>query len=121
VVSILNSIKKLLGISEDQTHFDSDIIMHINTVFSVLTQLGVGPEEGFVVQDELATWDDFMSDDSKLQNVKSYVYMRVKLLFDPPQSSAVLSAMERIINEFEWRLNVAADKTRSNSEENQNG
>ncbi len=121
MVSILKSIKKLLGIAEDQACFDSDIIMHINSVFSILTQIGVGPADGFSIQDELANWTDFITDEKKLQIVKSYMHLRVKLLFDPPLSSAVMSAMERTISEFEWRLNTIAESTITNSEEIQNG
>ncbi len=107
--SILTSIKKLLGIGEDYTHFDADIIMHINSVFAVLTQLGVGPSEGFSIEDDLATWNKFLPDDPRLNTVKSYMYMKVKLLFDPPSGSAHMEAMNRVIGEFEWRLNVAAE------------
>lgn len=107
--SILTSIKKLLGIGEDYTHFDADIIMHINSVFAVLTQLGVGPSEGFSIEDDIATWNDFLPDDPRLNTVKSYVYMKVKLLFDPPTGSTHADAMNRVISEFEWRLNVAAE------------
>lgn len=111
--SILTSIKKLLGITEDYTHFDNDIIIHINSVFSILTQLGVGPSEGFSINDNSAIWVDFISDENKLQTIKSYIYLRVKLLFDPPSSSALLEATNRTINEFEWRLNVAAETKNS--------
>ena len=107
--SILTSIKKLLGIDEEYTQFDNDIIMHINTVFLNLTQLGVGPEEGFLIEDDAATWDDFIGDSSQLQAVKTYVYLKVKLLFDPPLSSSVIESINRIISELEWRLNVAVD------------
>lgn len=107
--SILTSIKKLLGIAEDYTHFDMDLIMHINSVFSILTQLGVGPSEGFSISDASATWDDFMTADPRLESVKSYMYMKVKLLFDPPLSSSVTESMNRMISEFEWRLNVTVD------------
>lgn len=107
--SILTSIKKLLGISEDYTQFDDDIIMHINTVFLNLTQLGVGPEEGFLIEDDVAEWEDFIEDNAQLQAVKSYVYLKVKLLFDPPLSSSVIESMNRMIAELEWRLNVAVD------------
>ena len=79
--SILTSIKKMLGITEDYTHFDADIIMHINSVFSILTQLGIGPEDGFVIQDDKAVWTDFIKDNSKMEAVKSYMYLKVKLLF----------------------------------------
>lgn len=107
--SILTSIKKLLGISEDYTQFDDDIVMHINTVFLNLTQLGVGPEEGFLIEDDVAEWEDFIEDNAQLQAVKSYVYLKVKLLFDPPLSSSVIESMNRMIAELEWRLNVAVD------------
>lgn len=107
--SILTSIKKLLGIGEDYTHFDADIIMHINSVFAVLTQLGVGPSEGFSIEDDLNTWNEFLPDDPRLNTVKSYMYMKVKLLFDPPTGSTHAEAMNRVISEFEWRLNVAAE------------
>ena len=108
--SILTSIKKLLGIAEEYEHFDNDIIMHINSVFMILTQLGVGPSKGFVITDSSASWDDFLPEDSKkLQAVKTYMYMKVKLMFDPPTSSAVMESMNRMISELEWRLNVAAD------------
>lgn len=119
--SILTSIKKLLGLSTEQTHFDADIIMHINSVFMVLTQLGVGPSEGFSIQDELAIWEDFIPEGQSLELVKTYMYLRVRLLFDPPLSSAVLSSMERTISECEWRLNAATDYKTNNTEENQNG
>ena len=109
--SILTSIKKMLGITEDYTHFDDDIIMHINSVFMILTQMGVGPAEGFYIEDKSALWDDFMTDDANLQSVKSYMYLKVKLLFDPSASSAVTESMNRLISELEWRLYVAADKT----------
>ena len=108
--SILVSIKKLLGIAADYTHFDPDIIMHINSAFSVLTQLGVGPPEGFRIDDDAKTWNDFISDTIRLDAVKSYVYLKVSLMFDPPTSSAILSARERQISELEWRLNVAAEQ-----------
>lgn len=107
--SILTSIKKLLGIVEEYEHFDADLIMHINSVFSILTQLGVGPIDGFSIQDESAVWTDFIQDNSKIELVKSYIHLKVKLLFDPPLSSAVIEAMNRMISEFEWRLNVAVD------------
>lgn len=107
--SILTSIKKLLGIDEEYTQFDSDIIMHINSVFLNLTQLGVGPSEGFLIEDDTATWDDFIGDSNQLQAVKSYVYIKVKLLFDPPLSSSVTESMNRMISELEWRLNVAVE------------
>ena len=109
--SILTSIKKLLGIDEAYTHFDADIIMHINSVLMILTQLGVGPEEGFVIEDDTSTWINFIpeANAAQLHAVKTYIYMKVKLMFDPPLSSAVIESMSRQIAEFEWRLNVAVD------------
>ena len=108
--SILTSIKKLLGITEEYEHFDADIIMHINSVFMTLTQLGVGPSEGFYIEDDEAIWSDFISDPTKLQAVKSYMFMKVKLMFDPGSlGSSTLAMYERQIDQFEWRLNVAVD------------
>lgn len=109
--SILISIKKMLGIDEEYTHFDADIIMHINSVLMILTQLGVGPAEGFVIEDDTSTWVDFIpeANAAQLHAVKSYIYLKVRLIFDPPLSSAVVESMNRQISEFEWRLNVAVD------------
>lgn len=108
--SILTSIKKLLGITEDYTYFDQDIVMHINSVFMILTQLGVGPSEGFSIEDETSVWEDFISDPTKFQLVKSYMYLKVKLLFDSASlPSAVITAYNEQIREYEWRLNVAAE------------
>lgn len=107
--SILTSIKKLLGIDEEYEHFDHDIIMHINSVFMILNQLGVGPSEGFSIQDSESVWSDFMPSGSNLEAVKSYMHLKVKLMFDPPSSSAVMDAINRTIAELEWRLNVAAN------------
>ena len=107
--SILTSIKKLLGIAEDYTEFDEDIMTHINSVFLNLTQLGVGPEEGFMIEDNTSEWADFINDSVQLQAVKTYVYLKVKLLFDPPLSSSVTESINRMIAELEWRLNAAVD------------
>ena len=107
--SILTSIKKMLGVAEDYTEFDEDIITHINSVFLNLTQLGVGPEEGFMIEDDTAVWEDFIDDSIQLQAVKTYTYLKVKLLFDPPLSSSVTESFTRMIAELEWRLNVAVD------------
>ena len=109
--SILISIKKLLGITEEYDQFDPDIIMHINSVFMILTQLGIGPAEGFSIEDDTSIWSDFIKDANKIEAVKSYVYLKVKLLFDPPLSSAVIDSTNRLINELEWRLNVIAEST----------
>ena len=103
--SILTSIKKVLGISEDDSYWDQDIIMHINSVFSILTDLGVGPSEGFRIEDDLATWNDFIGTNINYESVKSYMYLKVKLLFDTSTtSSAVIESINRMINEYEWRL-----------------
>lgn len=107
--SILTSIKKMLGITEEYEHFDADIIMHINSVFMILNQLGVGPTEGFSIKGKDEVWTDFISEESKLELIKSYMYLKVKLLFDPPLGSAVIEVINRQISEFEWRLNVAVD------------
>ena len=111
--SILTSIKKLLGIEADYNHFDADLIMHINSVLSILTQLGVGPANGFSITGENEVWSNFIEEDSNsFSLVKSYVYLKVKLLFDPPLSSAAIESTNRQISEFEWRLSVAADPKR---------
>ena len=108
--SILTSIKKLLGIAEDHKEFDADVIMHINSVFADLAQMGIGPSKGFVIWDDTAIWDDFISDDLLLQSVKSYMNLRVKILFDPNSiGSSTLASYERQIAQWEWRLNVAAE------------
>lgn len=108
--SILTSIKQMLGIEEVYTHFDANIIMHINTTFLSLQQIGVGPEEGFIISDDSARWVDFIDNDKLLQAVKSYMYVKVKLLFDPPNTSFVLDALERLATQLEWRLNIQVDK-----------
>ncbi len=115
--SILTSIKKLLGITEEYEYFDADLIMHINSVLAVLSQLGVGPSEGFAIQDEDAVWTSFLPDDARLQFVKSYVALKVKLLFDPPLSSAVIEAINRQISELEWRILVEAEHDKNTEQE----
>lgn len=109
--SILTSVKKMLGITEEYEHFDQDIIMHINSVFMILTQLGVGPPEGFFIESSLESWTDFVEDTSQIEGIKSYMYMKVKLLFDPPDRASVMESYNRLISEFEWRLNVAAENS----------
>ena len=108
--SILTSTKKVLGIAADYTAFDQDIITHINTAFSTLTQLGVGPAEGFMIDDDAPVWTDFIGNDLQYNAVKSYVFLRVRMLFDPPQTSYLITAMERQIQELEWRLNVRREE-----------
>lgn len=108
--SILTSIKKLLLIAEDYTHFDADIIMHINSVFMTLTQLGVGPSQGFYIEDSSNEWAEFEPDPAKLQAIKTYMFLKVKLVFDPASiGSSTLAAYERQIQELEWRLNHAVE------------
>lgn len=106
--SILTSTKKILGIAEDYTVFDLDIITHINSAFSTLTQLGVGPATGFQIDDASEVWADFIEDDTDFQwnSVKSYVFLRVRQLFDPPATSYLISAQQKQIEELEWRLNT---------------
>ncbi|QAU06721.1 virion structural protein [Gordonia phage Chikenjars] len=104
--SILNSTKKILGIDEDYDAFDMDVILHINSALSTLNQLGLGPEEGFMIEDESAEWGDLLEDDMRLNSVKSLVYLKVRLMFDPPTTSFALTAMQEQIRELEWRLNV---------------
>lgn len=107
--SILTSIKKLLGITEDYTQFDQDIIMHINSVFNILTQIGVGPSTGFSISDKETTWTDYISDLSLIEMVKSYIYLKVRILFDPPTTGILMDAMQKQILELEWRLSVQVD------------
>ena len=107
--SILTSIKLALGIQEDYEYFDAQLIMHINSILAVLTQVGVGPSEGFSIGDSSETWGDFIGENVKLDYVKSYVYLRTKVLFDPPQSSVVMEAMKASIAELEWRGFVECD------------
>ena len=109
--SILTSIKKLLGLVEEYEHFDQDIIIHINSTFMILTQLGIGPAKGFSIKGKSEKWSDFLQDKEDIEAVKTYTYLKVKLVFDPPSSSAVMEAMKSVTNEFEWRLNVAAETT----------
>lgn len=107
--SILTSIKKLLGIPAEHTEFDADVIMHINSVFMVLTQIGIGPTSGFSIEDESTTWDDYIPDVTRVQAIKSYMYAKVRLIFDPPQSSAHIECLKQTVSEFEWRLYTEAD------------
>ena len=107
--SILTSIKKLLGISEDDESFDTDIITHINSVFMILNQLGVGPTRGFRIYNKEDIWDDYITDEVTAELVKSYIYLKVRILFDPPSTSAVMESINRQISEFEWRLNISSD------------
>lgn len=102
--SILTSIKKLLGMPKEYTAFDQDVIMHINSVFMVLKQLGVGPSEGFFIEDDSTTWSEYIEDPLKWHAVKTYMYAKVRLIFDPPQNSSHIKCLEQTVAEFEWRL-----------------
>lgn len=105
--SILNTVKKLLGIDPEYDSFDKDIVVFTNTAFGILNQLGVGPEEGFSISGDNETWNDYISDDMVgLDMVRTYVVQKVRLMFDPPQSSAVIEAVKSHIAELEWRLLV---------------
>ena len=106
VNSILDSTKKAIGLGADYDVFDADIIMHINTAFSTLSQLGVGPEDGFQIVDDQTTWNEYTMADKERNMVKSYVYLRVRLLFDPPETSYLINAFNEQVKELEWRLNV---------------
>lgn len=111
--SILNSIKQLLGIKSNYTFFDQDIIIDINSVFTILNQLGVG-KTGFSIEDDTTTWDEFLEGYNNLSLVKTYMFMKVKMMFDPPQSGTAIEAYNRQISEFEWRINVAVDPEKDN-------
>lgn len=104
--SILTSTKKTLSIAEDYTAFDEDIIMHINTAFSTLNQLGVGPAEGYAIADATDIWSEFLGTDLRLNNIKSYIYMRVRLMFDPPSTSYMITSMQNQIEQLEWRIST---------------
>lgn len=114
--SILTSIKKTLGIAEEYEHFDSDIIMHINSTFMILTQIGVGPEEGFSIKGKEEVWSDFITSEYSIELVKSYTFLRVKLLFDPPNNNALSESMNKMLNEFEWRIIVWIDSMKRERE-----
>lgn len=109
--SILKSIKKTLNLASDYEAFDPDVVMHINSVFSDLYQLGVGPALGFMIEDEGKTWDEFLGNDLRLNNIKTYVYLRVRLLFDPPSTGFHTKAMQDQIQELAWRINVQREDT----------
>lgn len=111
MASILDDTKKILGLPTGDESYDTDILMHINTALSTLTQLGIGPDEGFLVEDASPTWADFIGNDNRLNGVKTYVFLRVRRLFDPPQTSFYLASMNEQIQELEWRLNTQREST----------
>lgn len=110
--SIFKTIKSLLGPDSDYDVYDQDIIVFINSALATLTQLGIGPAKGFRITGETETWEDLLGSNEDLESVKSYIYMKVRLAFDPPSSSAVLNAYQESCKEYEWRLNVAVDPSR---------
>lgn len=107
--SILTSVKKIIGISEKDESFDTDLIMHINSVLMILNQLGVGPEDGFSITDKSAVWTDVIGDNKLIEATKTFVGLKVRLIFDPPTSSAVLDSINKTISELEWRINVMVE------------
>lgn len=113
--SILMTIRKLVCGDPYADHFDNDLLVHINACFSILNQLGVGPEDGFVVTDDTQSWSSYIADNRILNMVKTYVTLKVKKIFDPPLTSSVLEAMDKEISQLEWRLNVAVDPIKPTS------
>lgn len=108
--SILNTVKKLIGVDSSLTVFDLDILIHINSTFARLHQLGIGPVDGFMIEDAVTTWDAFLGDGPLLNQAKSYVYLSVRILFDPPQTSYLIDAMDKQIMKMEWLLNVVREE-----------
>ena len=111
ITSILTSLKKTLGLADADTSFDEDIILFANSVFATLNQLGVGPADGFAIEDKVPTWDTFLGTDKRKNNVKQYVQMRVRMAFDPPSTSYHQTAMADQIKELEWRINAYREET----------
>lgn len=103
--SILSSVKKILGLDDAYDVFDLDIVLHINSVFADLNQMGLGPTEGFAIVGDTETWDTYLGAEMNLNAVKTYVCLRVKLIFDPPQTSYSINAIEEQVKKMEWRLN----------------
>lgn len=114
--SILVSVKRSVGIVPECSDFDSELIMHINTVLTILTQLGVGSTNGFYITGDAERWTDFITDMRNLHSIKSFVGLKVRLLFDPPTSSAVIDSINRLVSELEWRINVTVDPGDSRGE-----
>lgn len=109
--SILKSTKKVLGLDAAYTPFDHDIIIHINSVFMTLADLGIGPSETFMIEDDTKTWDDFLSGDNRVNAARQYMYMKTRMAFDPPQNQFGVTALENLIKELEWRINVRQEAT----------
>lgn len=109
--SILTDVKQVCGIEPEYTFYDLDLTMHINSAFATLHQLGIGPDEAFEITDATETWDDFIAGNTKFNSVRTYVALKVKSIFDPPSTSFVIAAMEKQLQELEWRLNVVREET----------
>ena len=108
--SILSTIKKMLGLDADYDAFDTDIIIHINSALMNLMQMGVGPSTGFSINGDFETWPEFFGTYTDLQGVKTYIYLKVRLVFDPPSTSFVIDAIQKQIAELEWRLNIQTER-----------
>lgn len=121
IESILDSVKKIIGIDRRYDAFDEDLIMHINAVFMILRQMGVGPQNGFAIEDSSAVWSDYISDLALLQSVRTYIGLKVRMMFDPPTSSTLAEAINRNIAELEWRLNVQVDPSSYNWQDDDQG
>jgi len=117
MVSILDSTKKLLGIELDDTSFDAEIVLDINSVFTILNQLGVGPTAGFFISDRNATWPEFIGDRTDIELIKTYTYLKVRLMFDLPTNSFLVSSIEKQCSEMEWRLNIQVDTEGTSSDD----
>lgn len=115
--SILNHVKDAAGVNTDDSAFDGELVMHINSVFMILRQIGIGPETPFFIEDDSATWDEFTEDDKILPMIRSYVTLKVRTLFDPPTSSALMEAINSTIAEYEWRLQIEADEYKVEEDE----
>ncbi len=112
--SILVSVKKMMGIEPEYTHFDTDLILHTNSVLMTLTQIGIGPAQGFAITGTDETWQDLLGERKDLEGAKSYIYIKVRLVFDPPTSSFVIESLGRTASEIEWRLNVQVEGGETN-------
>lgn len=119
--SILLTIKQMLGIPSEYSVFDEELVVYINTVIAALRQLGVGPENGFAITGENDSWGDYIGDTLMYENVKSYIYLKVRMMFDPPSSSFVLEAFKNQAAEIEWRIYIQADEDKDEGENNADG
>lgn len=117
--SILNDIKSMLGPTYDDESFDTDIIIYINSTFTILRQLGVGPKDGYQIKDKNNIWSEFVKDIEGLDAVKTYIYLKVKLVFDPPLNASLVEAFNTQVKELEWRLNVSVESDPIGGENNE--